>query len=356
MTAGFCAPSRLAATSTRCWKRCRRRRSALFSERPARRSCSAKPCQSGTASSAAPDGVGARTSAARSASVTSVSWPIPAMTGTGQAATARTSAFFIERPEVLQRTAAARQDDDVDSGVLRCRVERGNEFARRFVALNSTRNDAYRYRRKAARQHMQDVADCSTARGGDDANSPRQGRRLAPSGRVEQALGGQPRAQLLEFFLQRTAARHLQALDNQLVVAARLVQTDSAEADHLVAVVGPEVQPALALAEEGAAQLGAGVLEAEVDVSGCWSGEVGDLPDDGDETDLGLQRRACQPVGVTDRDRAVNARRARLSHAGSIDRDGVGRLPAQHRGARMRGLLPHLSPGRHHPCGSPAKR
>ena len=45
----------------------------------------------GTASSAATDGVAARTSAANSASVTSVSWPTPTMTGHGKAATARTT-------------------------------------------------------------------------------------------------------------------------------------------------------------------------------------------------------------------------------------------------------------------------
>ena len=46
---------------------------------------------SGTHTSAATDGVAARTSAAKSASVTSTSWPTADTTGTGQAAMARTT-------------------------------------------------------------------------------------------------------------------------------------------------------------------------------------------------------------------------------------------------------------------------
>ena len=47
--------------------------------------------RSGTTSSAAADGVAARTSAAKSASVTSTSWPTPVTTGSGCATTARTT-------------------------------------------------------------------------------------------------------------------------------------------------------------------------------------------------------------------------------------------------------------------------
>src|SRR5204862_4214733 len=76
----------------------RSNRSATRPERPARPRASRAPrcasstrtsARSGVAASAAADGVAARTSATRSHSVTSVSWPTAEITGTGSAATAR---------------------------------------------------------------------------------------------------------------------------------------------------------------------------------------------------------------------------------------------------------------------------
>jgi len=57
----------------------------------ARRNAPSISSRSGTTISAAADGVGARTSAAKSASVTSTSWPTPHTTGSGWATTARTT-------------------------------------------------------------------------------------------------------------------------------------------------------------------------------------------------------------------------------------------------------------------------
>ncbi len=69
--------------------------------------------RTGTAISAAAVGVGARTSAAKSISVTSVSWPTAEISGIMLSAAARTTILLVERPEVLQRAAAARHDDEI---------------------------------------------------------------------------------------------------------------------------------------------------------------------------------------------------------------------------------------------------
>ena len=68
-----------------------------------------------TTSSAAADGVGARTSATKSAMVTSVSWPTAEITGTGDARDRARDDFLVERPEIFDRAAAAADDDDVDA-------------------------------------------------------------------------------------------------------------------------------------------------------------------------------------------------------------------------------------------------
>ena len=80
------------------------------------RSRAPRSTREGTHSSAATDGVAARTSAANSASVTSVSWPTPTTMGTGNAAMARTTASSLKAhrssieppPRARMTTSAAR--------------------------------------------------------------------------------------------------------------------------------------------------------------------------------------------------------------------------------------------------------
>ena len=92
---------------------------------PSRACCAARPsrcassARSGTASSAATDGVAARTSAANSASVTSVSWPTPTMIGARMRGDRADDRLLVERPQVLERAAAAREDDEVDRASAR---------------------------------------------------------------------------------------------------------------------------------------------------------------------------------------------------------------------------------------------
>ena len=82
--------------------------------------------------SAAADGVGARTSATKSAIVTSVSWPTAEMTGTGDTRDRARDDLLVERPEILNRAAAAADDDDVDAGHARdLREGRARSPARR---------------------------------------------------------------------------------------------------------------------------------------------------------------------------------------------------------------------------------
>ncbi len=69
---------------------------------------------SGTTSLAASVGVDARTSATRSSSGESGSWPMADTTGVRTEDTARISAFVGERQQVLDRAAAAGHDDHVD--------------------------------------------------------------------------------------------------------------------------------------------------------------------------------------------------------------------------------------------------
>ena len=93
----------------------------------------------------------------------------------------------------------------------------------------------------------------------------------------EQAFGGKLCAQFLELALERAEARILHVVDDELVFAARLVQPDAGADQHLLAVPGGECAQHIALAEHGAAHLGAGILQRKVPMAGARPGEIGDF-------------------------------------------------------------------------------
>ena len=66
-------------------------------------------------------------------------------------------------------------------------------------------------------------------------------------------------------------------LDNELIVATRLVDAHSPERQHLVAILKADSRAALALAKPGSTNLGTVILEAEVNMAGCRARQVRDL-------------------------------------------------------------------------------
>ena len=109
------APGASAARSSRC--ACASSASRTPPRQATARAAQAPAMQAGrggAASSAAAVGVGARRSAARSARVTSVSWPTPLTTGIGAARHRAHHPLVVEGPEVLERPAAAAEDQGVD--------------------------------------------------------------------------------------------------------------------------------------------------------------------------------------------------------------------------------------------------
>ena len=85
--------------------------------------------RSGTTSLPAAVGVEARTSAARSQSGVSCSWPTADTTGTGHAGDRADEPLVAEREEVLEAAAAAREDDHVDARLLAERPQRLDDLA-----------------------------------------------------------------------------------------------------------------------------------------------------------------------------------------------------------------------------------
>ena len=198
----------------------------------------------GATSSAASLGVSARTSAARSESVTSISCPTAEMTGNPRGGDRPHHRLLVERPEVLHAAAAAGDDQAVDRPASR-RLTVSMAAAISAAApspctrTGTTSTSAPRQRRA---EHLEKIADGRPGRAGDHGDPPHERRQRPFSRRVEQSFPGQLLAKLPQGQLQRPHAARHDVLDDQLVAAAGGVEVEMAAADHLQAVVQVEAQ------------------------------------------------------------------------------------------------------------------
>jgi hypothetical protein len=108
----------------------------------------------------------------------------------------------------------------------------------------------------------------SVSRRGDHADHARQERQELLSCLVEQSLGGKLALALFEQRHQRAKAGGLQRLDNDLVARAVGVGGEPPGNDHLHAFLGLHPYPGEGQLPDHAVDLGALVLEREIDVAG----------------------------------------------------------------------------------------
>ena len=280
---------RRASWSTRCIRSsthfapARHRRPASASSR------AAIAARSGATSAAAAVGVAARASATKSQIVKSVSCPTADTTGSAESSTARATALLVERPQVLDRAAAAPDDQHVDFAPCVGGADGGGDLGRRAGALDAAGIDDHRERGPAARERRQHVVQrrrravevtIPTARG--NAGSGRLRSSREPAGRLE------PRLEAGELLVQRAQAGEADRLDVELELAARFVDRRRGAQLDGEAVPEREARMLRLVAKEHAGDLRRGVLEVEVAVPGGGPREAGDLPGDPEQADLAL--------------------------------------------------------------------
>ena len=138
--------------------------------------------------------------------------------------------LLVERPEILDRSAAASDDHHVDARDARDRLERTGDVLARAVALHAHRpHDQVRIGMPAA-QDLDDVLERRAVERGDDANLAGEGGNRALARRGEEPLGLQLSLQLLERELQRAAALRLEMLADELIFALRFIDRQPARA------------------------------------------------------------------------------------------------------------------------------
>ena len=161
---------------------------------------------------------------------------MPLTTGIGEAAIARANLSSLKAHRSSSEPPPRARISTSHSARRPARPTGGDDLRGRLRALHGNRVDQHRHGRKAPRQHVQDVANRRTGGRGDHADAPRKRRQRPLALGGEQAFGGQLGAQFLELPLQGAEARVLHVIDDELVFAARLVQSDARAYQHLLAV------------------------------------------------------------------------------------------------------------------------
>jgi len=105
--------------------------------------------------------------------------------------------------------------------------------------------------------------------------------------------------------LQRAEAYRFEVFDINLIFAAGFVDADGAAHGHLQAVFGAELDAALLLFEEDAADLGAIVFQREVDVARLRFAAIGDFAYDPDVGEILGQEVADASGKLTDSENAA---------------------------------------------------
>ncbi len=106
---------------------------------------------------------------------------------------------------------------------------------------------------------------------------------------IEQAFGRQLVFELVEGAAQGAVTGFFQMFDDELELAAALVQRDPSPRQHLHAIIRFEAQQLITHLEHGAAHLRLLVFEREIQMPGAGPGQIGQLAFHPDQREMALQ-------------------------------------------------------------------
>ena len=229
--------------------------------------------------------------------------------------------LLVEAPEVFQRAAAARHDQQVgprDFSARRQRVEAadgGGDLVGRGFALHPHRPDQH-MTGKAIGQAVENVADDGAGRRGDDADDGGQIRQRALARLIEQALLGEGLTALFEQRHQGAEAGELNLLDDDLVGGFARERRQLAGRDNLDALLRARLHARENALPDHCVEPGALVLQAEIAMAGGMGPAIA----------RHLAAHAHQPEPVLDR-ALQRARQFGHRKGREIGEIGVGHAP-----------------------------
>ena len=185
--------------------------------------------------------------------------------------------LLVESPQVLDAAAPAADDEQVENAQRLGRVQHCHQLGRRALALHLGGQHDQPAGPAAARQNADEVLHRRASRRRDEPDGARQERQRLLALRREQALSGQPLLEFFQLLLEPPGTVLDQGARDELVLAARLVDVDLTIGEHLQAIAELHSLPGRVAAEQHTGELGAGVLEGEINVAAGLRPEVGHL-------------------------------------------------------------------------------
>lgn len=191
--------------------------------------------------------------------------------------------FLIEGPEVLEAAAAAADDEEVTEGIaiggFNCADDPGGGPG----SLDAGGDDNEPAGPATPLEDGNKVTQGGPAGRGDKGDGPGQAGQGLFTGFVEESLRAELFLQFEEGLLETAHAILLKGAENDLIVAARLVDGEAPGADDLQPVAEAQGEAHGVIAETDAGDGGAGILEGKVDMAGGLAPEVADFPPDTDD-------------------------------------------------------------------------
>ena len=148
--------------------------------------------------------------------------------------------FFVERPEVFDRSSPAPRNDCFDFSMAIEPLDRRDDFPRRLGALHAARRDIDFQVREPPPQDIQHVAQGGARRRSDNADSLGQHRQDFLALGREQSFGLKFLFQFLEALKENTEPGLQHAIGDDLVLPARLVNGYPSTDDNLLPVLDLE--------------------------------------------------------------------------------------------------------------------
>ena len=198
--------------------------------------------------------------------------------------------LFVEGPEVLDRAAAARDDQQIGPGRERGKTaNRSRDLFGSAFALDRNRPDDD-VARAAIGETVEDIANDRTGWRRDDSDRGREVGKRPLAAFVEQPLSGERTAAPVEQRHQRALTRQLEPVDDDLVFRAPRVGGELAGGDHFRTVFRSKGQaPGLAAPKHGI-DTGGIVLQREIAMTRSMALPPGDLAADPDVAECLLNR------------------------------------------------------------------
>ncbi len=224
--------------------------------------------------------------------VTSVSCPTAETTGIGECGNGARDGFFVERPEIFERTAAARDDSDLRPASAAEVFEAAANVFDGAGALHTRGEEADVKSREAARKDFDEIANDGAFGRGHDADAEGKARQRPFSRGFEKAFFEEFLFELFKGELKRALALRLDGFDDELVFAALFVDIDAAAHEDLHAVLRLEFQAPVRELPADAFDLRVGVLKREVAVAAGHELRAGDFAGDPDVGEAAVERGA----------------------------------------------------------------